>query len=245
MNALLLSIYQEETPLLSMILQQAALTVHTARSLDSTMESWSEIPMDLILATIQGEPESMVHKFRLLRGITPVPVVVITDQASELYLVHLLEAGVDLVLARPYSVRMLQIYVRNLARRSGAVPFFSLPTLHHGELRLDPATREVMVGENPPQHLTQLEFRLLYTLMTHAGQTLPAETLVESVWGYEGEGNRELVRGLVQRLRAKVDHDPQGFRYIVNLPGIGYRFEIREKEEDTINPSDRISNFRE
>jgi DNA-binding response OmpR family regulator len=123
---------------------------------------------------------------------------------------------------------MLQIYVRNLARRGGTVPFFSLPTLQHGELRLDPATREVSVGENLPQHLTQLEFRLLYTLMTHAGQTLPAETLVEYVWGYEGEGNRELVRGLIQRLRSKVDHNPQGPRYIINEPGIGYRFEIKE-----------------
>jgi DNA-binding response OmpR family regulator len=75
------------------------------------------------------------------------------------------------------------------------------------------------------KRLTQLEFRLLFTLMTHAGRVLPAETLVEYVWGYSGEGNRGLVRGLVQRLRSKVEPDPANPKYILTEPGLGYRFE--------------------
>jgi DNA-binding response OmpR family regulator len=69
-----------------------------------------------------------------------------------------------------------------------------------------------------------LEFRLLFTLMTHAGRVIPAENLVEYVWGYTGEGNRSLVRGLIQRLRTKVEPNPSKPRYILTQPGVGYRF---------------------
>jgi DNA-binding response OmpR family regulator len=72
--------------------------------------------------------------------------------------------------------------------------------------------------------LTQLEFRLLYVLLTNAGRIHSAESLVEQVWGYNGEGNRELVRGLVQRLRGKVENDPRNPKYILTEPGVGYYF---------------------
>jgi DNA-binding response OmpR family regulator len=70
-----------------------------------------------------------------------------------------------------------------------------------------------------------LEFRLLYALMTHSGRVIPAENLVEYVWGYGGEGSRSLVRGLIQRLRAKIEADPSNPRHILTEAGIGYFFE--------------------
>jgi two-component system alkaline phosphatase synthesis response regulator PhoP len=60
--------------------------------------------------------------------------------------------------------------------------------------------------------------------MVHTGQVLPTENLVEMVWGYTGDGNRELVRGLVQRLRTKVEPDPSEPRYIMTEANIGYYF---------------------
>ena len=53
---------------------------------------------------------------------------------------------------------------------------------------------------------------------------LPTEQIVEQVWGYSGEGNRDLVRGLVQRLRSKVEPEPRNPRYVLTEPGIGYYF---------------------
>lgn len=88
---------------------------------------------------------------------------------------------------------------------------------------LDPTTRTVEVDGMETTRLTQLEFRLLYTLMTHPRQVLPTEMLVESVWGYSDTGNRELVRGLVKRLRRKVEIDPRHPRHIVTTPGVGYQ----------------------
>jgi DNA-binding response OmpR family regulator len=60
--------------------------------------------------------------------------------------------------------------------------------------------------------------------MLNAGQIVSAEALVEHVWGYSGEGDRTLVRGLVKRLRSKVEPDPSAPRFIQTEPGLGYAF---------------------
>jgi DNA-binding response OmpR family regulator len=90
---------------------------------------------------------------------------------------------------------------------------------------LDPATRTVQVADRPPHRLTHLEFRLLYTLMLHRGHIMSTENIVERVWGYTGRGDRELVRGLVRRLRAKVEPDPRSPTFIVTVPSVGYSFD--------------------
>ena len=113
-------------------------------------------------------------------------------------------------------------------RRAGTVPLFSLPTLSQAGLTLDAAARTVQVTGRPPRRLTHLEFRLLYTLMSHRGQILPSDMIVERVWGYSGEGDRDLVRGLVSRLRAKVEAEPRNPLYIHTVPGVGYSFNPEE-----------------
>ncbi len=82
----------------------------------------------------------------------------------------------------------------------------------------------VTLAGKEPQTLTPLEFRLLYMLMTNPDQVIPLEVIIERVWGYNGEGNRELVRGLVRRLRRKIEPDPEQAHFIHNHPGVGYRF---------------------
>jgi DNA-binding response OmpR family regulator len=96
---------------------------------------------------------------------------------------------------------------------------------------LDPAARTVQVEEGKARRLTHLEFRLLYTLMIHPGQILPTELIVERVWGYTGHGDRDLVRGLVSRLRAKVEPEPRTPHYIITVPGVGYAFDPEKLRE--------------
>ncbi len=127
-----------------------------------------------------------------------------------------------MVLTRPYSARLLISQIRALLRRSAGTALTPLPTLQVGGLHLIPATRTVSVGRQGSRRLTPLEFRLLYTLMIHPGQTIPTESLIERVWGYEGEGSVELARGLVSRLRAKVESNPREPVLIVTVPGVGY-----------------------
>lgn len=224
MQALLISPHNDETAVLTVILQQAGFSVRSIMDLERAIESWPEQPSDLILITLSGEDGSSLTRVKQMRAHTATPIVVIADLISEGYQVQLLEGGADLVVGKPYGTRLLLAQIRALLRRSAGVPFFSLPTLEQGNLSLDPASRCVTLAEGEPKHLTQLEFRLLYALMTHAGQIMPAENIVEHVWGYSGEGNRGLVRGLVQRLRAKVEPDPRNPEYILTEPGVGYRF---------------------
>jgi DNA-binding response OmpR family regulator len=94
---------------------------------------------------------------------------------------------------------------------------------------LDSGARTVQLAGRKPRRLTHLEFRLLYTLMSHRGQVLPSEIIVERVWGYTDRGDRDLVRGLVSRLRAKIESDPRTPCYVRTVPGVGYSFDPDEE----------------
>jgi DNA-binding response OmpR family regulator len=224
MQALLFSPYADEAAVLTVVLQQAGFMVRSVRDMDQAMDAWPQQPSELILISLTEPQAKALKQVQQMRAHTAVPILVIADLISDELSVGLFEAGADLVVTKPYSVRFLVAQIRALLRRSIGMPFFSLPTLTQSDLVLDPANRTVVVSEGDPVHLTQLEFRLLYLLMTHTGQIVPTENIVEHVWGYSGEGNRELVRGLVQRLRSKVEPDPRNPRYILTEQGIGYYF---------------------
>jgi DNA-binding response OmpR family regulator len=222
MYALLIAEDPDETAILSLVLQHAGLASTATAGLERAMQSWIARPADLILVALpKPEPLAQVQR---IRAEAEVPLVLVVDPIAESLHYALLEAGADLVVVRPYSARLLVAQVRALLRRAGGVPMFSLPTLSIAGLTLDPATRAVEVAGRPARRLTHLEFRLLYTLMIHRGQVLPPDTIVERVWGYGGEGDRELVRGLVSRLRAKVESDPRNPQYVLTVAGVGYRF---------------------
>jgi DNA-binding response OmpR family regulator len=225
MYALLVAQNPDERAVLSLALQRAGVAVTMASELERAMRSWFDRPADLILLAIAGDP---VDHLRSIRAETDVPIVAIVDDTREDLHYDLLQGGADLVIARPFSARLLIAQLRALLRRAGNVPLSSLPTLSLSGLTLDPADRTVQVAGQPLRRLTHLEFRLLYTLMTHHGQTLSPELIVERVWGYTGQGDKELVRGLVSRLRAKIEAEPRSPYYIITLPGVGYAFDPQE-----------------
>jgi two-component system, OmpR family, response regulator RegX3 len=153
------------------------------------------------------------------------PLVVIVGRSDEDDLLRTYEAGADLVVTRPWSPRLLAAQVRALVQRDRGRVQPGFPDLVAGGLRLDVARREAVVDQGETRHLTQLEFRLLYLLMLHQGQTLPTATIVERVWGYAGEGSAELVRGLMRRLRQKLGENVRSPRFLITVPGVGYRLE--------------------
>jgi DNA-binding response OmpR family regulator len=226
MQALLFAFHQEESAVISLLLQQAGFIVSTSRKLEAAVENWPEEPLDLICIVMERDAEKEIPTIKQLRGHAVVPMLVIMDPVPEGVEVDLLEAGIDQIIFRPYGLRSLLARIRAMLRRSASMPFHSLPTMTRDGLVLDPSNRTAQVEDGEAQKLTQLEFRLLYTLLTHAGQIIPTENIVEHVWGYTGEGNRELVRGLVQRLRSKVEPDKRNPRYIMTEKGIGYYFNI-------------------
>ena len=222
MKALLLAPHKTEHDILVHALDVAGLSVGSSNDLARSMDEWLEKPADFIVVALPlPDPLAAIQQ---IRHVVVVPLVVIVDPIAEHLHAELIEAGVDWVLQRPYSIPLFIAYTRALMRRSGSVLRSSLPTLRHEVVRLDPSTRAVKVANRPPQRLSQLEFRLLHALMTHRGQVMPTETIVEHVWGYTGEGDRKLVRGLINRLRTKVEDNPNNPRYIRTVPRVGYTF---------------------
>ena len=226
MQAILFAFHQEESAVFTLLLQQAGFIVHSSKNFEASVDNWPEKPLDIICIVLESAVHKKISLIKQLRGHTAVPIVIITDPISENLGVELYESGVDLIISRPYCFRIFLAQIRALLRRNAGVPFHSLPTMSRGKIVLDPSTRSVCVDQGQSQKLTQLEFRLLYSLMTHSGQIIPTENIVENVWGFSGEGSRELVRGLVQRLRTKVEPDKRNPEYIKTEKGIGYYLDI-------------------
>jgi DNA-binding response OmpR family regulator len=222
MYALLVAEDADDIAIFSLVLQRAGLAVTTVKDLKRAMQNWSERPADVILLILYNiSPQEQVH---LVRAETLVPLILTVNQMDEGLHCELLDLGADLVIAPPISGRLLIAQTGVLMRRMSSVPASNLPVLTAANLTLNPTTRTVEVVSKPPQRLTHLEFRLLYTLIINRGHVVPTEMIVERVWGYNGQGHRDLVRGLVSRLRVKVEKNPRDPEYIMTVPGIGYLF---------------------
>lgn len=222
MYAFLLVENSHENAILSLVLQRCGIAVTASKDLGAVIRNWFERPSDLLMVALT-EPD-LIEQVGLVRGQTKVPLILITDPVTEQLQADLLDAGADLVVSRPFSALLLISQVLALIRRAEGTLVLNMPTLNLADLELDPVARVVEFQNRPSTRLTHLEFRLLYTLMINRGQVLPVDKIVEWVWGYNGQGDRELVRGLISRLRNKIETDPQKPHYIITVPGVGYLF---------------------
>jgi DNA-binding response OmpR family regulator len=139
-----------------------------------------------------------------------------------------LKAGADDYIVKPFSPRQLVARVDTVLRRSGdrrasrATP----DKFSAGVLSLDAGRGEISAGAEPPVRLTPLENQLLQTLMLNKDQVLPADTLIDNVWG-PGGADRAMLKQLVYRLRAKIQRVAAGAARIETLPGVGYSLVTR------------------
>jgi DNA-binding response OmpR family regulator len=156
---------------------------------------------------------------RRLRERSAVPILMLTVRGAEEDMVKALDLGADDYLAKPFSPRILTARVRALLRRAGGE---KPAPIEVGAFRLDLEAQKVSVNGGPSVHLTQLEFRLLQLLLANVGAPLPAERLLRHVWGVRGEGDRQLLKQLVRRLRQKIEADPAAPAYLKAVAGVGY-----------------------
>jgi len=227
MYALLLAHNADESAVFRLVLQRAGFASRVSTDLELSIKEWLNKPSDLVLLSFKDDVP--INQIRELRALTEVPIILVSQPIHEDLHVDLLEAGVDLLIFRPYSARLMISQLRGLMRRAAGASVYNLPNFTFGDLNLDPSVRTIQIKDQPPKHLTRLEFQLLYTMMVHRGQVLSSENLLEMVWGYSGQGDRDLVRGLVKRLRAKIEPDPHTPRYILTISGVGYRLLARDE----------------
>lgn len=230
MKAVIISSDADQRDFLAYVLRHAGLETRQASNPETVIAGWLDSPADLVLlcGRERSELEGALKELRAASGATPA--ILLLEAPTESAICTLLDAGADLVLSLPVGPSVLAAYCHTLLRRSRSVPAFSLPKLDLGTIALDPSTRMVRIEGRDPQRLTQLEFRLLYALMTHRGEVIPSELIVDRVWGYSESGSRELVRGLVSRLRAKIEPDRSTQRFVHTVPGVGYFFDHEAAE---------------
>ena len=169
------------------------------------------------------------HVLRSLRSQADVPVVMISAQDTEDDAVRSFDLGADDYLVKPLRPRELIARIRALQRRAGQMRLRtaaqSQEDLSLGGITLSPRRHEVVVHESRA-HLTPLEFKILWLLMLHADEVLHSRTLVEYAWGYEGDGDEDLVRVHISRLRKKLASFGDAARHLATVPGYGYKFQV-------------------
>ncbi len=170
---------------------------------------------------------------RHLRQHRPhLPIIILSARTTEAERVLGLELGADDYLAKPFSMLELTARVRALLRRveQWRAAAADGAELHVGRLDIDSARRSVRL-DGRPVALTLREFDLLHFLARHADRVFSRADLLSRVWGSGFDGYEHTVNSHINRLRQKVEHDPQSPRLIETVWGLGYRFNAAAAEE--------------
>lgn len=174
--------------------------------------------LDLGLPDIDGQ-----DVLRRLRDWLTAPVLVLSARDQEPQKVEALDNGADDYLTKPFGVGELLARIRTALRHAARPAGGESSELAVGDLRVDLAARQVTVrGERVV--LTPLEYKLLVTLMKHAGKVLTHRFLLREVWGPHASRENHYLRVFVAGLRRKLGDDPAHSRYIATEQGVGYRF---------------------
>jgi len=174
---------------------------------------------DLVLLDLMLPGKDGIQVCTEIRAESGVPVIMLTAKSDTADVVRGLESGADDYVVKPFNPKELVARVRTRLRPT---PATAPDTLQVGDLVLDVAGHEVRRGETRIG-LTPLEFELLLALAMKPQQVFTREMLLEQVWGYHYKADTRLVNVHVQRLRAKVEQDPDNPRIVTTVRGVGYR----------------------
>src|SRR5689334_14898299 len=195
---------------------------------DEAHAAFLEYKPDLVLLDLMLPGLDGIEVCRQIRA-TPgpasgVPIVMLTAKSDTIDVVVGLETGADDYVAKPFKPKEL------IARIRARMRHFEEPApemLRVGDLRLDVAGHSVIRNAGSPDAetiaLTPLEFDLLVCLARKPWQVFTREMLLEQVWGYRHAADTRLVNVHVQRLRAKIEHDPENPSIVVTVRGVGYK----------------------
>ena len=183
------------------------------------VEMFHSVAPDLVLLDLMLPGIDGIEVCARIREESGVPIIMLTAKSDTADVVKGLESGADDYVVKPFNPKELVARVRTRLRPT---PETSTGTLHIGDLALDVAGHEVRRGE-AKINLTPLEFELLLALALKPQQVFTREMLLEQVWGYHYKADTRLVNVHVQRLRAKVEEDPDNPRIVMTVRGVGYR----------------------
>lgn len=189
------------------------------------VEARSRSP-DLILLDLGLPDLDGLEVAQRLRAWAQTPIIVISARGREEDKVKVLDAGADDYVTKPFGVGELlariRVALRNRARDESGASLLEL-----GEVKVDLARRQVLVrGEEV--HLTPIEYKLLATLVKHAGRVVTHRELLREVWGPGSSDQTQYLRVYMGQLRHKLEQNPSRPQYLTTEPGVGYRLKTRE-----------------
>ncbi len=190
--------------------EDGALAVDTFRSSKPDL-----VLLDLMLPGLDG-----IEVCSRIRAESGTPVIMLTAKSDTADVVKGLESGADDYMVKPFNPKELVARIKTRLRPASTVPVAE--QLRIGDLLVDVAGHEVKRGDTRI-NLTPLEFDLLLALASKPQQVFTREMLLEQVWGYHYKADTRLVNVHVQRLRAKVEQDPDNPKIVMTVRGVGYR----------------------
>jgi two-component system response regulator MtrA len=186
---------------------------------DRALADFRDYRPDVVLLDLMLPGKDGIDVCREIRAESGVPIVMLTAKSDTIDVVVGLESGADDYVVKPFKPKELVARIRARVRR------FEDPApeaLTIGDLSIDVAGH-VVARAGQPIALTPLEFDLLVCLARKPWQVFTREVLLEQVWGYRHAADTRLVNVHVQRLRSKVEHDPENPEIVVTVRGVGYK----------------------
>jgi len=211
---------------LSINLRARRYEVHTARTGREALAIAAAHPPDLVILDLGLPDLAGVQVIQGLRGWTDTPILVLSGRSDSSDKVEALDAGADDYLTKPFGVDELLARLRALSRRTSGADAQAVVRL--GNATVDLAARRVTTSDGDrlvDVRLTPTEWHLLEVLLRHPGKLLSQRQLLTEVWGPGYENAHGSLRLYMAQLRRKLEPDPARPRFLLNEPGMGYRFD--------------------
>lgn len=205
--------------MLSIVLESEGFSTVAVTDGAVAVETFQREQPDLILLDLMLPGMNGIDICRAIRQESSVPIVMLTAKTDTVDVVLGLESGADDYVNKPFKPKELVARIRARLRRTEDEP---TEMLEIGGLSIDVPGHEVKRGDEEIQ-LTPLEFDLLLELASKPGQVFTREELLQKVWGYRNASDTRLVNVHVQRLRAKIEEDPENPQIVLTVRGVGYK----------------------
>jgi DNA-binding response OmpR family regulator len=197
-------------------------SVRTAENGKLGLRAMYERQPDIVLLDVTMPEKDGWETLRRIREISNLPVIMLTARGDEADILQGFSLGADDYVTKPFSFAQLLARIHAVLSRS-AQENTAETKLSAGGLEVDMRLKRVW-RDGQPLALTPTEFKLLVTLMHHAGDVVSPKDLVKEVWGAQYASEIGHVRRYIWHLRQKIEPDPENPRYILNDRGFGYRF---------------------
>ncbi len=203
--------------------------VEAATAKEGLMQATTRNP-DVVLLDLGLPDLDGLEVTKRLREWSQTPIIVISAREQEQDKVKALDAGADDYLTKPFNASELLARIRVALRHaSRQLSDQNNAVFVIRNLRLDLAQRQVFVDDREV-HLTPIEYKLLTVLVRHAGKVITHTQLLKDVWGPAHVNEVQYLRVYMTQLRHKLEADPARPQFLMNEPGIGYRFKYEPEE---------------